>query len=111
MSLTHVDPHVSEIVMVWIQSGDLLMVWIQISLLLIGDGLYDFLEYIIFLMGQGMGCILLYNYLSFIFFPHSIHHNYLGKNRVAYYFPLLVFLFNFLKYWKFPSFICLTHLL
>jgi hypothetical protein len=31
--LTHVDPHVSEIVMVWIQSGDLLMVWIQISLL------------------------------------------------------------------------------
>jgi hypothetical protein len=33
MSLTHVDPHVSEIVMVWIQIGDLLMVWIQISLL------------------------------------------------------------------------------
>jgi hypothetical protein len=33
MSLTNVDPHVSEIVMVWIQSGDLLMVWIQISLL------------------------------------------------------------------------------
>jgi hypothetical protein len=33
MSLTHVDPHVSEIVMVWIQSGDLLMVWIQISLI------------------------------------------------------------------------------
>jgi hypothetical protein len=32
MSLTHVDPHVSEIVMVWIQSDDLLMVWIQISL-------------------------------------------------------------------------------
>jgi hypothetical protein len=32
MSLAHVDPHVSEIVMVWIQSGDLLMVWIQISL-------------------------------------------------------------------------------
>jgi hypothetical protein len=32
MSLTHVDPHVSEIVMVWIQIGDLLMVWIQISL-------------------------------------------------------------------------------
>jgi hypothetical protein len=32
MSLTHMDPHVSEIVMVWIQSGDLLMVWIQISL-------------------------------------------------------------------------------
>jgi hypothetical protein len=32
MSLTHVDPHVSEIVIVWIQSGDLLMVWIQISL-------------------------------------------------------------------------------
>jgi hypothetical protein len=32
MSLTHVDPHVSEIVMVWIQSGNLLMVWIQISL-------------------------------------------------------------------------------
>jgi hypothetical protein len=31
MSLTHVDPRVSEIVMVWIQSGDLLMVWIQIS--------------------------------------------------------------------------------
>jgi hypothetical protein len=31
MSLTHVDPHVSEIVMVWIQSGDLLMIWIQIS--------------------------------------------------------------------------------
>jgi hypothetical protein len=30
--LTHVDPHVSEIVIVWIQSGDLLMVWIQISL-------------------------------------------------------------------------------
>jgi hypothetical protein len=24
--LTHVDPHVSEIVMVWIQSDDLLMV-------------------------------------------------------------------------------------
>jgi hypothetical protein len=35
MSLTHVDPHVSEIVMVWIQSGDLLMVWIQISLSII----------------------------------------------------------------------------
>jgi hypothetical protein len=35
MSLTHVDPHVSEIVMVWIQSGDLLMVWIQISQILI----------------------------------------------------------------------------
>jgi hypothetical protein len=34
MSLTHVDPHVSEIVMIWIQSGDLLMVWIQISLLI-----------------------------------------------------------------------------
>jgi hypothetical protein len=34
MSLTHVDPHVSEIVMVWIQSDDLLMVWIQISLLI-----------------------------------------------------------------------------
>jgi hypothetical protein len=34
MSLTHVDPHVSEIVMVWIQGGDLLMVWIQISLFL-----------------------------------------------------------------------------
>jgi hypothetical protein len=32
MSLTYVDPHVSEIVMVWIQSDDLLMVWIQISL-------------------------------------------------------------------------------
>jgi hypothetical protein len=32
MSLTYVDPHVSEIVMIWIQSGDLLMVWIQISL-------------------------------------------------------------------------------
>jgi hypothetical protein len=31
MSLTHMDPHVSEIVMVWIQTGDLLMVWIQIS--------------------------------------------------------------------------------
>jgi hypothetical protein len=30
-----VDPHVSEIVMVWIQSGDLLIVWIQISLLLL----------------------------------------------------------------------------
>uniref|UniRef100_A0A804NW93 Protein kinase domain-containing protein n=1 Tax=Zea mays TaxID=4577 RepID=A0A804NW93_MAIZE len=29
------DPYVSEIVMVWIQSGDLLMVWIQISLLLL----------------------------------------------------------------------------
>jgi hypothetical protein len=29
-----VDPHVSEIVMVWIQSGDLLMVWIQIPLLI-----------------------------------------------------------------------------
>jgi hypothetical protein len=35
MSLTHVDPHVSEMVMVWIQSGDLLMVWIQISLFFI----------------------------------------------------------------------------
>jgi hypothetical protein len=33
MSLTHVDQHVSEIVMIWIQSGDLLMVWIQISLI------------------------------------------------------------------------------
>jgi hypothetical protein len=31
MSLTHVDLHVSEIVMVWIQSGDLLMICIQIS--------------------------------------------------------------------------------
>jgi hypothetical protein len=38
MSLTHVDPHVSEIVMVWIQSGDLLMVWIQIFLF----GLFGF---------------------------------------------------------------------
>jgi hypothetical protein len=37
--------------------------------LLIGDGMYDFLEYIIFLMGQGMGCIPLYIYLSFICFP------------------------------------------
>jgi hypothetical protein len=37
MSLTHVDPHVSEIVMVWIQSGDLLMVWIQISLVFFLD--------------------------------------------------------------------------
>jgi hypothetical protein len=35
MSLTHVDPRVSEIVMVWIQSGDLLMVWIQISLFIL----------------------------------------------------------------------------
>jgi hypothetical protein len=42
MSLTHVDPHVSEIVMVWIQSGDLLMVWIQISHFLINwnDNIY-----------------------------------------------------------------------
>jgi hypothetical protein len=35
MSLTHVNPHVNEIAMVWIQSGDLLMVWIQISLILL----------------------------------------------------------------------------
>jgi hypothetical protein len=41
MSLTHVDPHVSEIVMVWIQSGDLLMVWIQISLIIVEDGLVE----------------------------------------------------------------------
>jgi hypothetical protein len=46
-----------------------------------------------------------------IFFTYSTHHNYLGKNRVAYSFPLLVFLFKFLKYWQFPRFICLTHLL
>jgi hypothetical protein len=37
MSLTYVVPHVSEIVMVWIQSGDLLMVWIQISLFYFED--------------------------------------------------------------------------
>jgi hypothetical protein len=42
MSLTHVDPHVSEIVMVWIQSGDLLMVWIQISPKYRVGGLQDF---------------------------------------------------------------------
>jgi hypothetical protein len=40
MSLTHVDPHVSEIVMVWIQSGDLLMVWIQISLFYLCNMIY-----------------------------------------------------------------------
>jgi hypothetical protein len=56
---------------------------------------YDFLEYIIFLRGQGVGCISLYNYLIFIIFPHSTHHKYLGKNKVAYCFLLLVSLFIF----------------
>jgi hypothetical protein len=45
MSLTHVDPHVSEIVMVWIQSGDLLMVWIQISLNILSNNLYVVASY------------------------------------------------------------------
>jgi hypothetical protein len=54
--------------------------------------------------GAGVECIPVYNYLSFIFFPYSTHHKHLGKNRVAYCFPLLVF-FNFLKYWQNPSFI------
>jgi hypothetical protein len=67
--------------------------------LLIGDELYDFLEYMIFLMGQGVGCIPLYFHLSFIFFPYSTHHKYLEKNKFAHSFPLLVFLFIFLKYW------------
>jgi hypothetical protein len=58
-----------------------------------------------------VGCIPLYNYLIFIFFLYSTHHKYLGKNKVAYYFPLLALLFILLKYWKNPSFICLTHLL
>jgi hypothetical protein len=62
-------------------------------------------------MGQGVGCIPMYNFLSFIFFPYSTRHKHLEKNRVAYCFPLLVFLFNFLKYLQFPGFICLTYLL
>jgi hypothetical protein len=63
----------------------------------------------IFLMGQGVGCIPEYFHLSFIFFPYSTHHKYLGKNMVAHCFLLLVFLFIFLKYLQNPSFICLTH--
>jgi hypothetical protein len=46
MSLTHVDPHVSEIAMVWIQSGDLLMVWIQISPRLIQAHMVNTKQYI-----------------------------------------------------------------
>jgi hypothetical protein len=49
MSLTHVDPHVSEIVMVWIQSGDLLMVWIQISLQIYIPQMKSILELFVFL--------------------------------------------------------------
>jgi hypothetical protein len=62
-------------------------------------------------MGQGVGCIPLYNFLIFIFFPYSTHHKYLEKNKVAYSFPILVFIFIFLKYGQNPGFICLTHLL
>jgi hypothetical protein len=47
--LTHVDPHVSEIVMVWIQSGDLLMVWIQISLKLITAGNQVHIQNLVFI--------------------------------------------------------------
>jgi hypothetical protein len=61
----------------------------------IGDGLYDFLESINFLMGQGVGYILLCNYLIFIFFPYSTYLKCLGKNKVAYCFLLLVPLFIF----------------
>jgi hypothetical protein len=35
--------------------------------LLIGNGLYNFLKFINFLMGQGVGYILLCNYFIFIF--------------------------------------------
>jgi hypothetical protein len=47
----------------------------------------------VFFMGQGVRCIPLHFYLSLIFFC-SIHHKYLGKNRVAHGFPFLVFLFD-----------------
>jgi hypothetical protein len=61
MSLTHVDPHVSEIVMVWIQIGDLLMVWIQISLLYMDENSLVLLSNIcIFRIGPYcmLGCIV-----------------------------------------------------
>ena len=41
--------------------------------------------------GAGVECIPLYFNLSFIFFPYITRHKYLGKNRVAHCFPLLVF--------------------
>jgi hypothetical protein len=53
---------------------------------------------LIFFMRQGVGCIPLYFYLSFVFFPKSTHHKYLGKNRVAHCFPLLDFPLIYLKY-------------
>jgi hypothetical protein len=62
-------------------------------------------------MGQVVGCIPLCFHLSFIFFPCSTHHKYLGKDRVVHYFSILVYLLIYLKYWQNPSFICLTHLL
>jgi hypothetical protein len=73
--------------------------------------LYDFLEYMIFLMGQGWGVFHCIFTLVLYFFPYSSHHKYLGKNRVTHRFPLLVFLLIYLKYWQNPSLICLTHLL
>jgi hypothetical protein len=63
--------------------------------LLIGDGLFNFLESINFLMGQGVRCISLRNYLIFIFFPYRTYLKYSEKNRVAYCFLLLVSLFIF----------------
>jgi hypothetical protein len=66
MSLTHVDPHVSEIVMVWIQSGDLLMVWIQISLR----------TKITCPSGQIVG--------QFIYIHEALHHCLLSNDVVAY---------------------------
>jgi hypothetical protein len=67
----------------------------NLVIFLVGDGFYDFLESINFLMGQGVGCIPLCNYLIFIFFPYSTCLKYLGKNKVAYCFLLLVsFIFS-----------------
>jgi multisubunit Na+/H+ antiporter MnhG subunit len=82
MSLTHVDPHVSEIVMVWIQSGDLLMVWIQISLLLITPYLIQRsidikkLEDVIARLHARFVCILFDAYIHILYFKfHFINHN------------------------------------
>jgi hypothetical protein len=60
MLLTHVDPHVSEIVMVWIQSGDLLMVWIQISFFLILQSSGELGPSVVYLRGDIRECTDVY---------------------------------------------------
>jgi hypothetical protein len=46
-------------------------------------------------MGLGVEYILLCNYLIFIFFRYRKYLKYLGKNKDAYCFPILVPLFIF----------------